>query len=184
MKDFLLGFFGRWGDTIRTISAAVTAASAFVALLVAIRHWRDDDPHLAFFMLKKSPSDGTYRYWYVIRIVNAGRHPVHFNGFIVKNGYPTAINLGTYSYPADGKRLVAPGETITVDTIVVTEHDDVTFPESAEIWCETTAQKLIYVQRVEFTDDCPASEAKKLSTIAQLDIPMPAERIGCTKGYK
>ena len=120
----------------------------------------------------------------VIRIVNAGRHPVHFNGFIVKNGYPTAINLGTYSYPADGKRLVAPGETITVDTIVVTEHDDVTFPESAEIWCETTAQKLIYVQRVEFTDDCPASEAKKLSTIAQLDIPMPAERIGCTKGYK
>lgn len=184
MKAAVLDFFRVWGPAIMATSAFVTAASAFVALIAAIRHWRDDDPHLAFFMLKKSPSDGTYRYWYVIRIVNAGRHPVHFNRFVVRNGYPTAINLGTYSYPADNKRLIAPGEMIAVDTIVVTEHDDVTFPESAEIWCETSAKKLIYVARVEFADDCPAAEAKKLASVAEFDIKLPVSRIGHAPAYK
>lgn len=179
----VLSFFGAWGDAIVAISSAVTAASALVALVAAIRHWSDDDPHLAFFVDKKTLHDGTYRYWYVIRIVNAGRHPVHFCQFIVRNGYPTAANLGTYSYPADNKRLIAPGEMIVVDAVVVTEHDDVTFPESAEIWCETAAQKLIYVARVEFADDCPASEAKELATIAKLGPSVPG-RIGPAKGYK
>lgn len=164
-------------------SSVITALSAFVALIAAIRHWRDDDPHLAFFVQKKALDDGTYRYWYVIRIVNAGRHPVHFIQFRVMNGYPTAFNLGTYSYPANNKRLIAPGEMITVDTIVVTEHDDVTFPESAEIWCETSAKKLIYVSRVEFSDDCPAAEAKKFASVAKYDIHIPG-RIGWAKCYK
>ena len=184
MKATVLDFFGVWGSVIMAISAALTAISAIVAVVAAIKHWRDDDPHLAFFVQKKSPDDGTYRYWYVIRIVNAGRHPVHFNRFVVRNGYPTAINLGTYCYPADNKRLIAPGEMITVDTIVVTEHDDVTFPESAEIWCETAAQKLIYVARVEFADDCPAAEAKKFATVAEFDIKLPVSRIGHAPAYK
>ena len=181
MKDAILNFFKTWGEAIVATSAFVTAASALVALVAAIRHWRDDDPHLAFFVNKKRLDDGTYRYWYVIRIVNAGRHPQHFNRFIVQNGFPTAINLGTYSYPADGKRLIAPGEAITVDAVVVTEHDDVTFPKSAEIWCETAAQKLIYVARVEFTDDCPAGKAKELATVPKFDLP---GRIGPAPGYK
>ena len=183
MKAAVLDFFRVWGPAIMATSAFVTAASAFVALIAAIRHWRDDDPHLAFFVNKKSPNDGTYRYWYVVRIVNAGRHPVHFIGFRVMNGYPTAVNLGTYSYPADNKRLIAPGEMITVDAIVVTEYDDVTFPESAEIWCETSAKKLIYVARVEFTDDCPAAEAKKLAAVAKYDIHLP-DGLRIAKGYK
>lgn len=170
--------------TVSCLATVATGISAVVAVFHYRKHWRDDDPHLVFVVDKKRPGDGTYRYWYVIRIVNTGRHPVRFGRFFVRNGHPTAVNLGTYSYPADGKRLVAPGDMITVDAIVVTEHDDVTFPESAEIWCETAAKQEIYVQRVEFSDDCPAGEAKMLATIAKLDVQFPPERIGWAPGYK
>ena len=172
-----------WCDVTQAVASVVIALSSIVAICVAVKHWRDDDPHLAFVAVKKPFDDGTYRYRYSIRIINAGRYPVHFRNFIVRNGYPTAVNLGTYSYPENGERLIAPGAFINVVAIIVTEHENVTFPETAEIWCETAAAKLVYVARIDFSDDCPAAEAKRLATVSKLDGVLD-NRIGHAPGYK
>lgn len=146
------------------------AVSAAVAVVVAIRHWRDDDLHLAFFCSKKRIEDGTYRYWYVIRIVNAGKNPVRFRSFTLKNGFPSCRMIGIYSYPKNGERLITPGGMIEVDAIVVTEAADVIFPESAEIWCRTASSEEVYVGRVKFSDDCPASKSNELARFADFDM--------------
>ena len=159
-----------WCDVTQAVASVIIAISSIVAIGVALKHWRDDDLHLAFLTVKKSFDAGTYRYRYVIRTFNAGRYPVTFASFSVRNGYPTAAALGVYSYPADGKRLIAPGDSITVTAIIVTEHEDVTFPESAEIWCETVTAQRVYVTRINFSDDCPAAKAKELASFAQRDI--------------
>ena len=134
MNTIVLDFFRIWGGVITAVSGVVTAASALIALVHYLRHWRDDEVRLAVEFDTYEPYVDINGCWSVnatVTITNVGKVPVTITGFAVdKKSIGKRVTVDKASYV---DHFIDQGASVKDNAIISAKDSGVPLPKRIPI---------------------------------------------------
>ena len=159
MKTTVIHFFAEWGQALSVLCGAVTAASALIALIHYLRHWRDDEIRLAVEFDTGEPYvniDGLCSVVATAKITNVGKVPVTVTGFeIVKKSLAKRFIVEKASYSGD---FLYQGASVEQCAIITAKERGVPIPKRIPLRVEWAkcGKNALGVAVVKFNETCPA----------------------------